>query len=86
MPTARAAQAAGLILFFVMMFAGGAGPPQDVLTAPLSTIGRGTPLWHVITLLQDPWLRGEWDLPAAILVVAIVVVSVVVASRLYRRP
>ena len=56
LPTARAAQGAGLSLFFVMVFISGAAPPRDVMPGYMVTFGEVLPLTHVVTTLQDPWL------------------------------
>ena len=55
-PTARAAQAAGMLLWFVMLFLGGAGPPPEVLTGALQALRHAVPLTYVVGLLQGPWL------------------------------
>src|SRR5918996_629158 len=60
-PTARAAQGAGLMLWFVMMILGGAGPPPEVLTEGMRALGDATPVRHVILLLQDAWLGFGWN-------------------------
>jgi ABC-2 type transport system permease protein len=56
MPTARAAQGIGLLLWFTMMMVSGAGPPPEVLSPVLATIGDLLPLKHLVVALQDPWL------------------------------
>jgi ABC-2 type transport system permease protein len=56
LPTARAAQAAGLPLFLVMMMVCGAGPPPEALTGPLAALARGLPLTYAVRVVQDPWL------------------------------
>jgi ABC-2 type transport system permease protein len=56
MPTARAAQGLGLLLWFTMMMVCGAGPPPEVLSPALATIGDLLPLRHLVIALQDPWL------------------------------
>jgi ABC-2 type transport system permease protein len=61
LPGARAAQGAGIILWFVMMMVGGAGPPPEVLGSTLRAVGNVTPLAHVVTLIQDPWLGFGWN-------------------------
>lgn len=61
MPTARAAQGAGVLLWFVMLIVAGAGPPREVLTDAMRTVGDYTPLAHVVTALQDPWLGFGWN-------------------------
>ncbi len=69
-PTSRAAQGAGLMLWFVMMILGGAGPPPEVLTEGMRAVGDATPVRHVILLLQDAWLGFGWDWTQALIVVA----------------
>ena len=55
MPTARAAQAVGLLLWFVMMFLSGTGGPLDVLPGWLLVIGKALPLYHVVVPMVDAW-------------------------------
>jgi len=75
MPTARAAQGLGVLLWFLMLMVSGGGPPPEVLGGPLRTIATFTPLKHLIIAVQDPWLgRGtnwtELAIVAGILVAA----------------
>lgn len=56
LPTARAAQAVGMLVWFVMLFLGGAGPPPEVLTDAMRTVSDFTPLWHAVQMMQDAWL------------------------------
>ena len=56
LPNARSAQALGVLLWFVMLILGGAGPPPEVLTGVMDPIGRVTPLRHAIRAMQDGWL------------------------------
>jgi ABC-2 type transport system permease protein len=44
------------MLWFVMLMVGGAGPPPEVLTGAMETIGDLTPLRHAIRAMQDGWL------------------------------
>ena len=57
LPSSRAAQALGVMLWFVMLMVGGAGPPPEVLTGAMGTVGDLTPLHHAIRALQDGWLN-----------------------------
>jgi ABC-2 type transport system permease protein len=59
--TARAAQGAGVLLWFTMMLISGSGPPLEVLPSSLRTAGDVLPLKHVVTLIQDPWLGFGWN-------------------------
>jgi ABC-2 type transport system permease protein len=64
MPTARAAQGLGVLLFFVFMMLGGAGPPKEALSASLQRVADAVPVTHAGAMLRDPWLYGGWDLGA----------------------
>ena len=50
-----------VLLWFVMLILGGAGPPPEVLSDTMRTVAEATPLPHLITLLQDPWLGFGWN-------------------------
>lgn len=63
LPTARAAQGAGVLLWFVVLIIGGAGPPPEVLPDTMALIGRFTPMHPVVVAVQDPWFAGGWNLP-----------------------
>jgi len=84
LPSTRSAQGIGLILFFVMMIVGGAGPPPEVLTGPMRVIGEITPLHWVIFMLQDPWLGFGWHASASLITVGITIVSAGLAARFFR--
>jgi ABC-2 type transport system permease protein len=56
LPTARAAQGLGVLLWFLMLMVGGGGPPPEVLSGPLRDVAAVTPLKHLIVAIQDPWL------------------------------
>ena len=84
LPTARAAQSAGLLLWFLSMFVSGAGPPPEVLPDSLANIGEYAPLTPVIKILQEPWLSGEWAVGQSIAVLAIGAVSAVAAYFLFK--
>ncbi len=84
LPTARAAQGVGLVLFFVMMFVGGAGPPPEVMTDVLNQVGKATLLKHVIVVLQDPWLGFGWSGVASGIVAGFMVVATLLSARFFR--
>lgn len=56
MPTARAAQGFGLMLFFPMFLLAGGGPPPEALSGTMRAIAAWLPLTHVIRAIQEPWL------------------------------
>ncbi len=77
MPTARAAQGLGVLLFFVFMMLGGAGPPQEVLPRVLGRVGDLLPITYAGRLLRGPWLARDADAAAAGVLTGLLVVSVV---------
>lgn len=83
-PTTRAAQGIGLLLFFVMMILGGAGPPREVMTEAMHYVADITPLRYVILLLQDPWLGFGWDIKSMFTVLGITVVAAVLTLRFFK--
>ena len=83
-PTTRSAQGLGLILFFVMLILGGAGPPPEVLTGAMRVVGDIFPLRYVITLLQDPWLGFGWAGTASLIVAGYTIAAVILSSRFFK--
>jgi ABC-2 type transport system permease protein len=84
LPSTRSAQGVGLILFFVMMILGGAGPPPEVLTGAMGIVGTITPLRHAILMIQDPWLGFGWNIQASLIVTGVTVTSAGLAARFFR--
>ena len=84
LPTTRAAQGVGLILFFVMLILGGAGPPREVLTAAMQWVGDIMPLRWAIVLLQDPWLGFGWNFFTFGIVSAFGIVAALLSLRFFR--
>ena len=84
LPTTRAAQGLGLILFFVMMILSGAGPPREVMTEAMHWIADATPLRYVILILQDPWLGFGWSGQASIVVCGFLAGTVLLSARFFR--
>lgn len=84
MPSARAAQGLGLMLFFVMMFLCGAAAPRDVMGDGMRAVGNALPLTYAITTLQDPWLGFGWDFTGAAVMIVTGLVSVGAAFRFFR--
>jgi len=56
LPTARAAQAVGLMLFFPSFLLGAGGPPPHVMGSVLRHVGDVLPLTWVTTTIRQPWL------------------------------
>lgn len=84
LPTARAAQAVGLLLWFTVLFLSGAGPPPEVLPGSLRTLGDWLPVTPIVRLLQEPWLTGDWPVRQSVVACAVAAVSGAVAWLAYR--
>jgi ABC-2 type transport system permease protein len=82
--TARAAQGAGILLFFAMMFISGAGPPPEVFSDSMRIFSDLLPLTYVIRMLDGPWLGIGWDWEASIVVAGIGAVSTALSLRFFR--
>ncbi len=84
LPNAQAAQAVGLVLFFVSEMTSGVGPPREVLPQTMQNAALALPLTHVAIALQDPWIgRGSNFIELGI-VAAVGVVAAVLAYRSFR--
>jgi ABC-2 type transport system permease protein len=84
MPSTRAANALGNLVFFPMFLLGGGGPPRFVMTDAMRTLSDVMPLSHVIGGLRWAWLGGG-DEPRALwwaaTVAAVAVVLALVVTR-----
>jgi ABC-2 type transport system permease protein len=81
LPSARSAQAVGLLLFFPSFLLGAGGPPPRVMGSALRTISGYLPLTRVTDAVRDAWL-GTGSATASLAVVAILaVIATVVAAR-----
>jgi ABC-2 type transport system permease protein len=80
LPTARAAQGLGVLLFFVFMMLGGGGPPREVLPVALQRVGDLLPVTYAGDLLRGPWLDRGWDLTALAVMGGLLVVSLALAA------
>ena len=83
LPNTRAAQGIGLLLFFVMMILGGAGPPREVLSSVMKSVCDVTPIWYVIQLLQEPWLGFGWQVNASLVVAGITIVATALSVKFF---
>jgi ABC-2 type transport system permease protein len=80
LPTARAAQGWGVLLFFVFMMLGGAGPPREVLPSGMRIVSDAVPVTYAARVLRKPWLDASWDWPATAVVVGLLVVCCLAAA------
>ena len=70
LPSARSAQAVGLILFFPSFLLGSGGPPPHVMGSALRGIAGYLPLTRVTDAVRDPWL-GTGMATGSLVVVAV---------------
>jgi ABC-2 type transport system permease protein len=81
MPSARSAQAVGLLLFFPSFLLGAGGPPPRVMGAALRTIAGYLPLTRVTDAVRDPWLGTGPATGSLLVVAALAVIATVLALR-----
>ncbi|MFB3883282.1 MAG: ABC transporter permease [Armatimonadota bacterium] len=60
-PTARAAQAVGMVLFFPMIFLSGSTIPLENIKGAIRALAEALPLTHVVTLMRGLWLGDPWS-------------------------
>lgn len=60
LPTARAAQAVAMVIFYPMLFLSGAAIPREVLPATVRKVAQVLPMTHVVNLLRGLWIGESW--------------------------
>lgn len=82
LPTARAAQAVGLLLYFPSFLLGVGGPPTSVMPPVLRAIAENQPLALANQAIRDPWLGlGDGTMPLLIVAAIAVAATVLAAPR-----
>jgi len=84
LPSARAAQGVGLMLFFAMMFLSGTDGPREILGDVMRGIGEAFPLTHSFIVMQDPWIGFGTNLGRLAIVLGIAVAAGLAAVRAFR--
>jgi ABC-2 type transport system permease protein len=69
--------------WFVMLMLGGAGPPPEVLTGAMKTVGEATPMRDAVRVLREGWLSLDAGL-SWLSVAVVLVVSATLAMRCFR--
>jgi ABC-2 type transport system permease protein len=85
-PTARMAQAIGMVIFFPMMFLSGAGMPLQLLPEKLRMVSDYLPMSYMVRLIQGLWFGVAWRelwLPTLVLA-GMLVVGTALSTRLFR--
>ena len=81
LPSARAAQAIGLVLFFPSFLLGVGGPPPAAMSDQLADIASVLPLALVNRTIREPWLGLGQASGALIAITTMAVIAVTAASR-----
>ena len=81
LPSARSAQAVGLVLFFPSFLLGAGGPPPKVMGSALRSIAGYLPLTRVSDAVRDPWLGIGPATASLVAVAALAVVATAIAAR-----
>lgn len=82
LPTARAAQGLGLLLFFGLFFVAGGGPPPSLLPDGINQFVEVTPIGLVVSAVSEPWHGNGNDIGALLALGGIAVVTGAIAFRL----
>lgn len=83
-PSARAAQGLGVLLFFLFLVLGGPGPPPEVLPSAMVTLGDWLPLTYAGRLLRGLWVDSSWAVGPTVVLIGVMALSLVgsaVAAR-----
>ncbi|MBA3783044.1 MAG: ABC transporter permease, partial [Nocardioides sp.] len=81
LPSARAAQAIGLLLFFPSFLLGVGGPPPAVMSPALRNIADWLPLAMANDTIRQPWLGIGNATGTLALVAGLAVVTTALAAR-----
>jgi ABC-2 type transport system permease protein len=81
LPSARSAQAVGMILFFPSFLLGAGGPPPHVMGAQLRDIAGYLPLTRVTDAVRDPWLGTGTATGSLLFVAGLAVAATLLAAR-----
>src|SRR6266540_7390764 len=81
LPSARAAQAIGLLLFFPSFLLGSGGPPPQVMGSALRHVADVLPLTQVTKSVREPWLDLGTATTSLVVMSVLAVVATIVAAR-----
>lgn len=81
LPSARSAQAVGLLVFFPSFLLGAGGPPPRVMGSAIRAIAGYLPLTRVTDAVRGPWLGTGTDTVSLLVVAGLSVVAAMVAAH-----
>lgn len=85
-PSARVAQAVGMVVAYPMMFLSGATIPYELLPSTVQRIADFLPLTYVVRLMRGLWFGEPWSAhwPEVAVLTGILVVCGVISARFFR--
>jgi ABC-2 type transport system permease protein len=83
-PTASAARAIGMVVYYPMMFLSGGTLPREVMPEALKAIANFFPLTYALDLFKGLWFDQGWNLTDLAVLAGVVLVCVLVSVRLFR--
>ena len=85
-PTARLAQAVGMVTFFPMIFLSGGTIPHEIMSDGVLMVAQVFLLTHVVTLLKGMWLgwAGPTWFPSIIVLLALMAIAGTGAIRWFK--
>jgi ABC-2 type transport system permease protein len=81
LPSARSAQAVGLVLFFPSFLLGAGGPPPHVMGSAVRTVAGPLPLTLLTNAVRAPWLGIGTATSSLVALAALTVAVTAVAAR-----
>lgn len=81
LPSARSAQAIGLLLFFPSFLLGAGGPPPKVMGSALRQVADVLPLTQVTKSIREPWLGLGTATTSLVIASVLAVAATAVAAR-----
>jgi ABC-2 type transport system permease protein len=81
LPSARSAQAVGLLIFFPSFLLGAGGPPPRVMGSAVKLVAGPLPLTQLTDAVREPWLGIGQGTGSLIVVACMAVVATVIAAR-----
>lgn len=85
-PTARIANAVGMVLYFPNLFLSGATLPKEMFPQAVDQISHLMPLRYVVELLQGLWFGEAWSghLTEVAVLIGMLVVGAILSVRTFR--
>jgi ABC-2 type transport system permease protein len=81
LPSARAAQAVGLLIFFPSFLLGAGGPPPHVMGSVVRQVSGPLPLTLLTNAVREPWLGLGSATGSLVAIACLAVAATVIAAR-----